>query len=314
VDSAAGYLNSSTGASTNWGTYLYLHTNVPTRRYYAINLPTVAYTSGTPAANISFSVRCVKSTCDEAPVIASLSGLSRTIPKDVPVKVFANARSLVNTSYQWSTPAGTTVEAGVTPDTLYITFHSEGNFSGNDLSVTVTNNCGSTSAHYTGTYAVTDTGTPGQPLVTNNNSYRTYIFPGNLGTWMCDWSKEGSPEGTTYPGKQAGERGYYYSYSEMEEGCPSGWRIPNRKEIWNLFAFLRSMPEDNEYRQSWLSDEALQGYYSVAGTWIAWNTSAGIRLNNGNYVWYSANSGNPDLELFYISMERIGVRCIKDEN
>jgi hypothetical protein len=81
-------------------------------------------------------------------------------------------------------------------------------------------------------------GKMGADLVVGSNTYRTYTFPGSLGTWMVDPSKEGTPDYTTYTGKQKGERGYYYKYEHAAGACPAGWRLPTPDEWLNVFTYV----------------------------------------------------------------------------
>jgi hypothetical protein len=68
--------------------------------------------------------------------------------------------------------------------------------------------------------------TPGPGTVVGaNGTYKTYCYPGTVGCWMIENSKEGTPWSTTFPGKIEGERGYYYT-SDLSAPCPAGWMIP----------------------------------------------------------------------------------------
>jgi hypothetical protein len=313
--------NVSTGAGSYWDQRLWIR-GAGSTEYLYTTPATNTWTTGTNAnATRGYSVRCIKATCDEAPTVMSLSNLGKVIPKEVPVKIYVNARSIGSPSYNWTVPANATFESEVTQDTIYVTFNSIGSFSGNNLSVTVSNDCGSTSMHYSGNYTITDTGTPGPLLSTPAYEYTTYVFPENLGTWMLDWSREGNPDLKTY--KQGmelavdeeyaeGERGYYYSYTEHKSGCPTGWRIPSRIEFYNALNFIRFMPEDNEYRNKWLAKESMPGWRYSSGTWNSWNSAVAVWVDYGTESW----GANYASRASYLQLRSApcSVVCIKDEN
>jgi hypothetical protein len=81
-------------------------------------------------------------------------------------------------------------------------------------------------------------GAYGPNLVVGSNTYRTYIYPGNIGTWMLDPSKEGTPDCKQYQGKTEGERGYYYKKANYASACLDGWHVPSRGELEKLMNYL----------------------------------------------------------------------------
>jgi hypothetical protein len=305
--------NMTTGAGTYWDERLWIRGAGSTNSLFttpATNTWT-ALTTGNAAHG--YSVRCIKATCDEAPTVTSLFNLSRIIPKNVPVKIYVNARSIGNTSYQWSVPSGATFVEGVTSDTIYVTFASGSNFSGEQLSVKVSNDCGSTSMHYTGNYSLTaDIGTSGPSITPTSYTYNTYIFPENLGTWMSDWSREGSPEVTAYEDKTAGERGYYYSLPEKYSACPSGWHLPTISEISNLIKFLQCLPVENEIRNRWLSSNSMPGNRSSVRGWEHWDDAFVLHAETGWVQYFLTDTFSVGGEALLSS--HYSVRCIKNEN
>ncbi|MDR0680297.1 MAG: fibrobacter succinogenes major paralogous domain-containing protein [Dysgonamonadaceae bacterium] len=75
-----------------------------------------------------------------------------------------------------------------------------------------------------------------------DNMYKIYTYPYDVGTWMLENSKEGTPSATTYTGRAEGERGYYYTFEQAPEACPNtdGWYLPNPTEWRGLATYLNA--------------------------------------------------------------------------
>jgi uncharacterized protein (TIGR02145 family) len=309
-NAAAGAVNPSNGNNTVWGKRLSLSADVSsTNLYYYINADGT-YHSGTPTNYTGYSVRCIKSTCDEAPYIASVSTLGTNIPIGVPVKVYVTARSAGAPTYQWSVPAGAEIVSGATTDTLVVQFNSQVSFDGSQLFVTVSNDCGSTKRAYNGTFSVTaDLGQVGDPLVGVNGTYATYEFPAGIGTWMADWSKEGNPKYKQYGEYGVGERGYYYLHDELDQACPAGWRVPNLSEVEELVGFHRNLPESSplkalmtDPRGGSVNGDAPGSYWDTNSYYLAVTGYYGINVSN----WYIRYD-------FEWPTTAVTARCIKNE-
>jgi uncharacterized protein (TIGR02145 family) len=256
------------------------------------------------------SIRCIKTLCEEAPYILSVSNVDSILPINVPVKMWVTARSVAEggLSYEWSLPAGASVvdveKSGIDKDTLVVKFTSD--FTGNQLSVKVSNSCKYATKSYNGTFKVVDLGAPGGELVSGSNTYRTYVFPAGLGTWMNDWSKEGNPVYKQYEGHAEGERGYYYGMGEFVIACPAGWSIPSKVALRKIFDFVDNFPTDNELYLSWLGAANRPGYKRSDAVWVNWGTEIHVWNKEGSLEYVNvAGTGFGD-------SARRSVRCIKD--
>jgi hypothetical protein len=113
---------------------------------------------------------------------------------------------------------------------------------------------------------------PGPGTVTGaNGTYKTYCYPGTVGCWMIENSKEGTPAFTTYPDKQEGERGYYGA------GCPDGWRVPSLQAWRVLIGYVKEPSTPTEHKNHWIGSE-LAGYihywHGEPGQWQHWGEQA----------------------------------------
>jgi hypothetical protein len=111
-------------------------------------------------------------------------------------------------------------------------------------------------------------GPPGPGTVTGaNGTYKTYCYPGTVGCWMIENSKEGTPSVTSYPGKTEGERGFYYDYNSAPSACPVGWILPLGSTERTLREYLAATETPEEHVNHWLGD-------SRAGAWFLKNDGA----------------------------------------
>jgi hypothetical protein len=260
-------------------------------------------------ATTAYSVRCMKMTCDEAPYIVSSSFVDSILPIGVPIKMYVTARSVETLSYTWSVPAGARIISGLNSDTLMVQFDSQVSFNGNQLSVRVANSCGQSTKSYTGLFRVVDLGSPGENLVTGNETYQTYVFPAGMGTWMTDCSKEGNPTFKQYEGHEEGARGYYYLRGELDTACPEGWTIPNKVAVRKVYDFLKTLPKDHALRESWLSADRLPGHRShLTRLWEFWDTHVYLWSRDG---LISYNILTDAIGSNYGESSANSVRCIK---
>jgi hypothetical protein len=153
-------------------------------------------------------------------------------------------------------------------------------------------------------------GAPGPDLVVGSNTYRTYIYPRHIGTWMLDPSKEGTPDFTQYPGKTEGERGYYYYFENAASACPAGWRLPDGTDFTLLINYLRGHGTKLEFEE-WTRVDKMSGV--IVGTTSGWWGEA-IYAHTSVENWIATfwrkrmNVGEPSAK------RAISVFCIKDPN
>jgi hypothetical protein len=222
-----------------------------------------------------------------------------------------NARSIGATEYKWSVPLGATYTYDEeAQDTIYVTFPASliGNtFTAEQFSVSVTNGCGTTTGYAPNwdVYRIIGQGQEGDMLL---NKYRTYEYPDPIGTWMIDFSKEGNPAATAYPGQEGDVRGYYYLYENAAGACPAGWGLPTTMQMWNFREFMyRVGPGHPGTTPLW--DETLYpGWQHVGQAFNRWDWGALMWLDKGrggfggNWYWEVVPTRNADL---------YSVRCVK---
>jgi hypothetical protein len=308
VSSLAGRVTSSVGLY--WNERMISRGTEGSYVYY--NKVSNAFTRSNSNSNISsgYSVRCIKSEDDEAPYISFLSYLGPELPVGTPVKMFVTAGSTGTPSYQWSVPAGAVVDEtfGTTSDTLVVTFHSSITFNGEQLSVSVTNAFGTSVKSYEGQYSVTtDLGHADNELVGDNGTYKTYVYPDGIGTWMIDFSKEGDPLVKQYTGHEEGERGYYYGRDELASACPMGYRLPASSESMRMLKY-----EHNLFSYYGISTNAYwKSPGHVGNSSAAWNGRT-YMLDTTGYTGHGVDTayGVWHMEEDY-SSARKPVRCIK---
>jgi hypothetical protein len=310
---AAGYVRQSNGVGSSWGQYLLLRTSlVPADAYARITYPGLAYAvlPVLAADRVNgISVRCIKSACDEAPTIFSISEPSPYIPVGAQDTLIVNARSIGNTTYAWSVPSGVTVVSGATSNTLVIKFNTKITGNWNQLSCVVTNDCGASSISGTGTFEVMDAGSPGDPLRVGDHIYNTYNFPNGMGTWTLDYWHELPATATTFPEQEEGERGYYYWRDNAGLQCPENWALPTNAQSMQVGYFSRLLDPANPARESFWGESAFQGYI-VDGIPFGWGTNAAFWSQTGD-IAASPSARKYHIYLGTLGTGIVGVKCVK---
>jgi uncharacterized protein (TIGR02145 family) len=256
----------------------------------------------------------VSTGCNEAPEVPGAISFSATsVDTNVPFTAGVPAVTGNNapTSYTWHLPDGLT---GTSTDRIItITATTAKTYDAGTITVTATNDC-DVSAEQSSTTAVVVTQAvgPGEPIVVGNNTYATYCYPGTVGCWMIQNSKEGTPSSKQYDDKPEGARGYYYSWNLALGACPTGWSVPSLEQWSALTTYINGPTEPNE-KAHWFGEESMGGYirenyseWGDVGEWwsadnnneafIAVSTTGLMRKNNG---------------LSALSKIWLSVRCIK---
>jgi uncharacterized protein (TIGR02145 family) len=218
-----------------------------------------------------------------------------------------------NQTVTWTVSSGGDTGTTVNSNGL-VTGSGAGNDNGNS-SVTIRATSTSDNSKY-GEYNLTIIGSTGPGEVTGSNgTYSTWCFngtPGNI-CWMTQNSKEGTSSATTYSGKKAGERGYYYTWAQAANSsntaaCPSGWTLPAQADWEALKSYLNGTP-DATFKTAWYAS-ALAGDYTSSRGWGSWESFG---------TWWSKTSSNQYFNLHNSTMGGpyagggywYSVRCVK---
>jgi uncharacterized protein (TIGR02145 family) len=231
------------------------------------------------------------------------------------VNIVINAKGAIN--YEWSLPAGLEIISEKNTYSVTIKANAAGIYKGSDIKLKATTSCGSITVACLGTFTVLSSagGVQGPDFTGENGEYATYRYPANLGTWMTDNSKEGTPTGTSYPNHDEGERGYYYNTSDALGACPEeeGWTLPATAQysaLWSYLGAISSLTPENE---PWVNPDKAGGYLlnETGSSWNAsfvfWAASDNVyyRVNTPDIAYSNAIQNNPTAAF--------NVRCIKAE-
>jgi hypothetical protein len=220
------------------------------------------------------------------------------------------------TSYNWHLPNGLTVMAGAGTREITIKATIAKTYPADSIKVTATNDCGTSAAQSnTAPLVVTQAVGPGE-IVVGSNTYTTYCYPNGVGCWMTENSKEGSPIETQYPGRNYGERGYYYTWGQAFNACPSGWMLPNQAQWIALTTYMNGTATHTE-KLDWLYGQALAGRLMNWG-WDEWDWEGFWWCSFGLTSGYLVNAANSNVTQMWPPSEwdevivGASVRCIKE--
>jgi uncharacterized protein (TIGR02145 family) len=160
--------------------------------------------------------------------------------------------------------------------------------------------------------AVAITSGAGETIYGENGVYQTYIFPDNIGYWMITNSKEGEYSAKSYPGYENYDRGYYYSWDQAANACPSGWVLPTWQQCANLRAYMGNYQE--RWRDIFLPDQSsLGGMYMKNTNWIEWNMICAIWTSTQGTQWGYRRDMTFGWNAFPVGYEVFAsVRCVKN--
>jgi uncharacterized protein (TIGR02145 family) len=124
-----------------------------------------------------------------------------------------------------------------------------------------------------------------------SNVYKTYNFGRNIGVWMIENLREGTPDYISFAKEDELSKGYLYSHSNAKKICPSGWNLPSEDE-WNRLRNYMNHIASAEEKNMWITENSLKESVSGADgkpvqnvqkeqdTW--WNSSAHNTFSLGN--------------------------------
>lgn len=157
------------------------------------------------------------------------------------------------------------------------------------------------------------------PYSAGKNTYLTYTYAGQC--WTVQNSREGSYRRTTYAGKTAGERGYYYGsgYNEPANypnpnACPAGWRVPTVEDAQSL---INAMPSMEAASKVWwtgtagLTNGAFAGHVYTDGSSYWWDEN-GVWFTQTNGPVIQGAPGQANVAYTTITWGANSVRCVKD--
>ncbi|GHT00400.1 hypothetical protein FACS189421_12440 [Bacteroidia bacterium] len=151
--------------------------------------------------------------------------------------------------------------------------------------------------------------------------YRTYCYPGDVGCWMIDNSKEGTYYAKSYGATDLpdgaglyapGERGYYYTYPVDDTACPSGFRIPYLSEWQKLLDYMQGSSSSDIEKNHWLELGGMAPIYS--GSWGGWDQLAFYWAKDGTIIIFDGWAAS-FAETFNTSTKSdysYQIRCIKN--
>jgi hypothetical protein len=188
------------------------------------------------------------------------------------------------TNYIWTLPPGLSAESLITVEPiLWIKCEEEGSYPATGITVAA-QSCGVTGAPVQGLASQTLVVSPrtkwGTVEGVSGEVYRTYDF-GDAGLFMVDPSKEGVPAAYGYPGKEIGERGYYYGSKEVMAAtpsvCPPDWVVPTHDDFEAIWA-VATEPEKRNVIAPW---ETMAGRFALTSDgWAFWGTMTRLALHS----------------------------------
>ena len=204
-----------------------------------------------------------------------------------------------------------TVNWTIVSGSSYATVSSSGLVTGTGIGSVKVRATSTTDDTQSGEITLTVSQTGSTTVPGSNGTYNVYCYPGDVGCWMTDNSKEGVYIADTYPGQTAGERGYYYTWDQASSACPTGYRLASKVEWQNLKYYLSTSASEAE-KDHWISSSELAGLYYIGDDWYDWD----------NYgLWWTSTAS----QYFYAGIDFLGtvytdpdqyisVRCIRGES
>jgi hypothetical protein len=129
----------------------------------------------------------------------------------------------------------------------------------------------------------------GEDVAMTNKTYHTYDFGLPVGRWFTENLTEAvGTHITTYPGQEAGARGYYYR-PETPDPCVT----PYQKATTKMFSYIGFIKYKSDLRGEYaLSQTAFSGYMNVAG--VGWEDLVAVGSGAGaqSVVGYSYDAMN----------------------
>ncbi|GHT41651.1 hypothetical protein FACS189437_08830 [Bacteroidia bacterium] len=127
----------------------------------------------------------------------------------------------------------------------------------------------------------------GPVVIGDSATYRTLIYPGEVGTWWRDNSREGTPTYNYYENDPSlPARGHYYNWTAASTACPAGWHVPTVPEAQALRDWLNR--NDIQGNLGYYCNlTVLVGYRHATGGWQMWGKESWLRLSPGGFI----NSG-----------------------
>ncbi|GHT39924.1 hypothetical protein FACS189437_04690 [Bacteroidia bacterium] len=154
-------------------------------------------------------------------------------------------------------------------------------------------------------------------ITSGSNTYACRTYLRGVGTWMISNSKEGNPSVKYYTGTAAGgDYGYFYTRSEANTACPSGFRLPKKSDVDKLTTWLYNTPHAT-LAAAWFG--ALYGRVSENTTT---HELSAVERGNRGYFWLDdatqyllISPENPTLATNWTTtgwQNRFNVRCMHD--
>jgi hypothetical protein len=288
-----------------------------TANTYAANQFKVSATNskGTSATRTASGEAISVGNCTSAPVVNLMPDCTSKRSVGAQFTLAATVTTVGNTSYEWAVPAGLAIVSGGSTQEVTVECKSLGTYNGSNITVKVTNDCGSVIARASGTIRVLVDGQPGPDITGKNGTYHTYIFPEDIGTWMITNSKEGTPSAKQFPGHEEGERGYYYDYeATVNSSCPDGWSIGSVEQGRLLVEYIGGRNSTSDAIQRWV-EFGYAGYWAPNVDWAGWGFESTVRIENHTVLWVNgANLATRYMNNAEFDSYLFPIRCIKNSD
>jgi hypothetical protein len=200
---------------------------------YRKGLFTVSATNayGTSAARPASGDTIFVGDCTSAPEIVKTGAWSGFRTLHGSGNLLYNINSSGRTSIEISVPTGLSISDPTTTG-VHINFLNAGIYDGNDVTLTVTNDCGTVSSSFGDNYitVLDPAGQFGPSVEVNGISYDTWIIPMSR-PWMIGFSRYGTPDFVNSPLNPEDTDASWYYPENAASACPSPWALPTEYEM-----------------------------------------------------------------------------------
>jgi uncharacterized protein YjdB len=189
---------------------------------------------------------------------------------------------------------------------------------GGSVTVTATATDGSGKTAQFTTYSQYGPNEEGAPLVDGQWTYTTWQYPNGAGTWMTQGSKHGEHAFEAYGDPGVLGEGFWYTYAQTGQACPSGWSTPTETQATLLVNWYNSTCALKPAAE-WIPLPGRGQYLSATGTNSGnayrgyWGLSDGS--NPSYWALLTVNNQGADMSIYknmILKSSPVQVRCLQD--